>query len=81
MPSDVCADDASARQRSVLLLLLRAQLAPSPLFLRGVALAVQVLDPLRAFGASTLYRGVYAERAALEALAILLPSLADRDTY
>ena len=75
------ADDASARQCSVLLLLLCTQLAPSSLFLRGLALAVQFLYPLIAFIASTLYRGVDAELAALEELAIGLPSLAYSDTY
>jgi hypothetical protein len=62
------------------LLLLLAQLSTAWLFLRGLAVAVQFLDPLIAFICQTLSLCRDGDLAPLAQGKIVLPSLADGDT-
>jgi hypothetical protein len=77
---DVLADDATAREFSVLRLLLLGQLSTAWLLRRSMAVAMQFLESLRAFIGSTrdLCRDSYL--APLEQVEIVLASLADSDT-
>ena len=80
LPSDVLADDASAREVPILVLLVLVQRSTAWLLLRCWAVAVQFLSPLIAFVCETLYLCRYGDLAALAQLKIVLASLADGDT-
>jgi hypothetical protein len=80
LPSDGLADDAAASECLLLLLFLLAQLSTTGLLLRGLAVTVPFLSALIAFLGYTLYLFCYGELAPLEQFAIVLPSLAARDT-
>ena len=79
LPDDVLTDDSSACPCPMLWLLLRVQLSTAWLFLRGLAVTVQLLDPLITLVRSTLSLCRHGDLASLAQVARVRPALADSD--